>query len=112
MSVIKRVRGPRPRQVCGRSTRILEIETPSSDGKSTYTVRVEQPDGAQVEHECSCPGFKFRRQCRHVQVVDESCGWVEGESKERQNGREKQLGICPRCGEATYVERFANADAS
>jgi len=44
--------------------KIQRVEVTSSNGDKTYTVTVE---GNQAI--CTCPGFGFRRKCRHVTKV-------------------------------------------
>lgn len=96
------------RQVCSRSTRTLVIEVPSKGGDKSYTVKVYVP--AEGGYSCSCPGFNFRKTCTHVEDDIEECGWTEGLGPEPQNGRQKQLGICPRCGDPTEKVSFGIAE--
>ena len=95
--------------MCGSSTRTLRIEVPSNtrEGES-YAVKVRiEGDGG---YSCSCPGFKFRGTCAHVEDTIEECGWRQGAGPEIQNGRQMQLGICPRCGDKTEVVSFGRSE--
>ena len=56
-----------------------------------------------VEHDyelsCTCLGFKYRNDCKHVKEVEQNrCTW-HGHYDEEQ----KTPGICPRCGGKTVA---------
>ena len=56
-----------------------------------------------VEHDyelsCTCLGFKYRNDCKHVkEVAQNRCTW-HGHYDEKQ----KTPGICPRCGGKTVA---------
>jgi len=39
----------------------------SSKGDKTYTVTVDKKDGEVSGVHCTCPGFGFRRKCKHIE---------------------------------------------
>ena len=65
----------------------------SSNGKKEYDVIV-----GHSFRECNCPGFKFRKICKHViQASSEACFWnqqVHGGEPIEKNGEH----FCPKCG--------------
>lgn len=87
-------------QACVASESVLSISVPSSSSDAVYQVTASVGDGGVS---CSCPGFQFRKTCKHVSVETRACGWIEGVSDENQNGRQHSLKICPKCGSKTEV---------
>lgn len=89
-------------QVCG--TNALKEEVQGSKGE-TYEVFAHQDESYD---NCTCMGFQFRRNCKHVRALREKlCGWHEQASEERQTPQQEMEGICPKCGGETVVIRFA-----
>ena len=87
-------------QVCIADVRKFKIRVPSNSEDGVFhEVSGEVGDLGAIN--CTCKGFKFRKTCSHVEVIFEVCGWAEGEAEESQNGRQRQLRICPRCGSET-----------
>ena len=70
----------------------------SSDPSKTYEI---VGSFVQGEISCTCPGFKFRETCKHLQLDIEECGWNALESVEPQTLDQKKNHICPRCGSTT-----------
>lgn len=79
-----------------------ETEVPGSKG--TYTVHwgpCYRPDaGEMYGWHCECPGFKYRRTCKHVDAVKaKRCGWNAvlevTEEADRTTAGEP---CCPECG--------------
>lgn len=66
----------------------------------TYTIR----DGDVT---CTCPGYKFRGQCKHTRTSEMVCGWREGDEP-AQSQREQNQRVCPRCGAQTINRLVGN----
>jgi hypothetical protein len=66
----------------------------SSDKKRTYLVTFTK----EGNYACTCPGFKYRGQCRHIdEVSPERCGGlVDAFANTIYNCK-----TCPDCGEET-----------
>jgi hypothetical protein len=87
-------------QVC--ATESLSEKVTGSKG-DVYEVFV-----CHEEHRnsCTCPGFTYRRRCKHVAELSEKlCGWGELGGPEAQSPQQEMEGICPRCGGETTVIR-------
>jgi hypothetical protein len=55
---------------------------------------------------CTCPGFTYRRRCKHVTEMREKlCGWSELGGPEAQSPQQEMEAVCPRCGGETTVVR-------
>lgn len=50
----------------GGDPAFMEVVVPSARGGDPYSVMITQGSDAL---ECSCPGFKYRENCRHVTEV-------------------------------------------
>jgi hypothetical protein len=59
------------------------------DPSQSYTVRVA---GEDLSVTCTCPAFRFRGTCKHVQGVASECDWQSWTGPESFGGRS-----CPRC---------------
>ena len=70
-----------------------------------YAVTYNQWNGPDMYH-CTCPGFKYRKTCKHVEAAKkERCGWgweAYCGSKETpvEKGGKK---FCPNCGEEVEI---------
>lgn len=75
---------------------------------NTYTVRWEHLFGnaeTQYGWTCTCEGYKFRKNCKHItQVENLRCGWNQ-ELEPTLNANTD--GSCPQCGGPTSVVRIA-----
>jgi len=55
------------------------------------------------ELQCTCKGFQFRKNCKHVKEVEKNrCSW-HGAYDERQNEEQEKNHICPVCGKETIT---------
>ncbi len=84
------------------------FETTAKGSKGeTYTVRYGKTPAGPYQYgwTCSCKGFKFRGDCKHVKAAEqERCGhgW------EAACGSPAEMGDnCPKCGSETTVIRVA-----
>lgn len=56
---------------------------------------------------CTCPGWIYRRKCRHVtELQGRLCSWNEQIDDERQTPQQEMEGVCPKCGSETRVIRW------
>jgi len=86
-------------QTCDARVREFKFKVPSSSTPGVeYDVEGVFNDG---HIKCSCPGYKFRGTCSHLEIKEVRCGWDEATSSEAQTLDQKQKGICPRCGSPT-----------
>jgi hypothetical protein len=56
--------------------------------------------------ECTCPGFKFRKTCKHVSdpaLTSQRCGW----GSDAAAGTQYDEKHCPQCGQETMVLKVA-----
>jgi hypothetical protein len=73
----------------------------SSSGHGTYETHVHVNED---QDSCTCPGFQYRRKCKHVtELRSRLCGWNEQFSEEVQTPQQEMEGICPKCGGETFV---------
>lgn len=88
-------------QACRNTLKSAEVE--SSKGGKFYKVTVSL-DG-KLDN-CTCPGFGYRRRCRHVDELRlQLCGWDEQTGEEVQTPQQEMEAICPRCkGETTIIK--------
>jgi len=71
----------------------------------TYQVRYD----AQLKHpwECDCPGFKYRKRCKHVTEAKQvRCTWGV-EAAVGYPSTPKIPGVCPDCSGPTTVIKYA-----
>ena len=80
------------RVACSGVVKVARIEVPSASGSEPRVVEVR--GGAA---KCSCPGFRYRGKCRHVEITELECGWDSKKSAVRQ----RVGGACPLCGSST-----------
>lgn len=69
-----------------------------SDSGEEYTLYYHMERGWS----CSCPGFNYRGNCRHVtdeELQSKRCGWA-WDAFANTTYHEK---VCPECGEDTYA---------
>jgi hypothetical protein len=89
-------------------------EVLSSDGKTKYTVTFAGGEGGA---HCTCKGFAYRKDCRHIsEVFKKGCfwnpQWYDGGSREIKptNYIDEDHHIstrCPKCGGPTVPVRIA-----
>jgi len=93
-------------QTCDAKVREFKfkVKSKSSEGVE-YDIEGVFNDG---HIKCSCPGYKFRGTCGHLEVKETRCGWDASSSAEAQSIEQKEKGICPRCGSPT--ERVLRSD--
>ena len=89
-------------QVCSQED--YSENVPASKGTEVYDVHVTR---SGTGDNCTCPGFTFRRNCKHVKAAHEKlCNWQENLSDEQQTPQQEMEGICPKCGAETKVIRM------
>lgn len=86
-------------QRCGAAdTAEVSTSVLSSCGKHSYTVWVR---GTSAE--CSCPGWRFHRKCKHVEAVRATqCRWTLGTGP-HQTLQKNVSCRCPACGGPTEL---------
>lgn len=92
---------------------IVTKEVKGSKGK-TYTVTIEN----EVAVSCTCPGFQFRKQCRHLNEVSVDLNTVDRDGKQgdpnvrgKQTVVRKEKTTMSKLKELGWNERFAVFDA-
>lgn len=88
-----------PRQWCVCNVR-WEKKVTGSKG-DTYTVSFGEhvPGPYAANWECSCPGFKYYGDCKHIrQTKTEKCCWGEGAAWGSPERDIPEDGKCPECG--------------
>jgi len=72
----------------------------------SYEVTYNQWNGPDMWH-CTCPGFKYRKTCKHVESAKtDRCGWNwEAYTGSKGNPIYKNNGVkcCPDCGEEVEI---------
>lgn len=86
------------RQRCTADDAVAVFNVPSSSSEEVYEVSCSVGHGGVT---CTCPGFRYRKSCKHIVVETHECGWLEGVSDEKQNGRQNAQMVCPKCGSTT-----------
>jgi len=84
----------------------------SSKGDKTYMVRWEHTPDGPVEYgwTCECPGFKHRKKCKHVSMVEASgkrCAWNAEMSTAAEPLVKDGEKVCPCCEGPVTVHRIA-----
>jgi hypothetical protein len=77
---------------------------PGSKG-ATYEVTLSAANRGEYQYNwhCTCPGFRFRKTCKHVKAVQkEHCGWLQF-----ADGGEPKNGKCPECGANVKAQNWA-----
>lgn len=76
-------------QVC--SATAAEEKVLSSKGDQTYDVYASLDERLDS---CTCPGFQYRRKCKHVGAVRKKiCGWHEQASEERHLNKKWKVSV-------------------
>ena len=89
-------------QVCAAYSLADKVKSSRSD--TEYDVLVSL-DGSMDR--CSCPGFQFRRKCKHVdELRTKLCGWNEQIDDIQQTPQQEVEAICPKCGGDTQTIRW------
>ena len=90
------------KQKCSESDHgvFARIESDSSDVRK-YSVWIQ--NGVAVH--CTCPGFGFRRKCKHLARAEErACKWVFGFEGSVEQSLEQNVHMeCPSCGGKTVL---------
>ena len=85
------------------------IEVPSSAGgfhRVTFSRANRGP--SMVNWNCTCKGFWFRKDCRHVREAKKShCGWMSFIDGDQVLRDEDGHAFCPRCGGPVKSMRWA-----
>jgi uncharacterized Zn finger protein len=90
-------------QVCSETLKTAKVL--SSKGDKHYEVTASLDEQSD---RCTCPGFGYRRKCRHVDELRSTiCGWDEQHSDEVQTPQQEMEGVCPKCGGETTVIKVA-----
>ena len=66
-----RIKWDRPNRLTPEQLKTVTREVASSKGVGTYKVLVRS-DGMKS---CSCPGFMYRRHCKHTDNLKKEVGW-------------------------------------
>lgn len=83
---------------------IQEIQS-RTDSRLLYEVHSILPEDPPNEYVCGCPGFRYNGQCAHQMMAwTDRCLWEEMKGPEIQTVDQKELEICPRCGQETCRE--------
>jgi len=77
--------------------------------KVTWDRHSHRNHEVQYDYSCECEGYKFRKDCKHIQHVKDNnlrCGWnsfVEHDEPVKKDGEF----FCPRCGEPAFPLQYA-----
>lgn len=86
------------------------IDVKGSKGNVYHVVYGYRSEGPyQYGYSCSCPAFKFRGECKHIEFVRGArCGWNgELEPTAVPNYDEESRPVCPKCGGPVVAMKVA-----
>lgn len=84
-------------RLCKTMVQPIEVKVASQSKAETYTVI---PSTVWNDAICSCPGFHYRGQCKHVDSIESSlCSYVT-------NDLSGPLSPCPDCGSSLVEFEF------
>ena len=84
----------------------MEFKSMSDPDKVYVAVYGDHYGARYHDWECNCPGFKFRKTCKHVEIAESKrCAWNEGAYMGSPEP-EPDDNRCPDCGGETHVIDF------
>lgn len=84
------------------------FEVTSSKGDKTYAVEAYYvPSSGKWYSFCSCKGFLFKSECKHMKFVDDYANHNLTPPDDAKNilvaDKEKKWLVCPKCGTGTFA---------